>query len=220
MSCSDFKILQANLRKSIDISQSLLNDDALQSYSVLLTTEPLAKLNGSVPFTVPLTHTYWQPFFPLSKYTPQEHPRSPVFRAMIWVNKAYTSIQQVEIVHRDICAVILILRDRKIFFASIYVPCSRGSRTKDDLRLKKRLDLLQQAFLLQKQQDSNLELVITGDFNRWDLLWGGNSLASHTRQGEGQLLIDLMSDLDLQLLLLWNKNLHRGYKKWVHIFYY
>lgn len=44
-------------------------------------------------------------------------------------------------------------------------------------------------------------MVITEDFNRWDSLWGRNSLASHPRQGEGQLLIDLMSDLDLQLLL-------------------
>lgn len=40
-----------------------------------------------------------------------------------------------------------------------------------------------------------------GDFNRWDSLWGGNSRASHARQGEGQLLIDLMTDLDLHLLL-------------------
>lgn len=103
--------------------------------------------------------------------------------------------------HKDICAVILTLNDRKVFLASVYIPCSQSSRAKDDSRLKKRLDLLQHAFLFQKQQVSELELVITGDFNRWDSLWGGNSLASHPRQGEGQLLIDLMSDLDLQLLL-------------------
>lgn len=72
---------------------------------------------------------------------------------------------------------------------------------KDDLRLKKRLDLLQHAFVFHRQEDESLELVITEDFNRWDSLWGGNSLASHPRQEEGQLLIDLMSDLDLHLLL-------------------
>lgn len=120
---------------------------------------------------------------------------------MIWINKSQANIQQVEVMHQDVCSVTLTLGDQKIFLASVYLPCNRGSRIKDNLRLEKRLDLLRQAFLLHKRHDKNLELVITGDFNRWDSLWRGSSLTAHTRQGEGQFLIDLMSDLDLQLLL-------------------
>ena len=140
---------------------------------------------------------------------------------MIWINKVHTNVHRIEVTHRDICAVVLTLGDRKVFFASVYVPCSWGSRTKDDIRLKKRLDLVEQAFLIQKKQGSNLELVITGDFNRWDLLWGGNSLASHTRQGEGRILIDFMSDLDLQFLLPCGTASYTGVKKeWFYVFYY
>lgn len=201
MSNTDFKILQANIRKSKNVSQSLFNDDALQSYSVILTTEPWVKLEGLVPITIPLTHTHWQPFFPSNKHSSPNHPNSPVFRSMIWINKVHTNVQQVNLMHHDICALILTLNDRSIFFASVDIPFSRGSRTSNNLRLEKRLDLLQQAFLIEKQKDGNLELVITGNFNRWDSLWGGNTLNSHTRQGEGQHLIDLMSDLNLQLLL-------------------
>ena len=64
MSHTDFKIIQANLRKSKDISQSLLNDDTLQSYLVILTTEPWVRLDDLVPFTVLFTHMHWQPFSP------------------------------------------------------------------------------------------------------------------------------------------------------------
>lgn len=120
----DFKILQANLRKSKDVSQSLFNDDALQSYSAILITKPWAKLNGQIPYTTPFTHMYWQPFFPSCSYTPERHTTSPAFCAMIWINKSHANIQQVEVIHQDICLVILTLGNRKIFLASIYIPCS------------------------------------------------------------------------------------------------
>ena len=37
---TDLKILQANLHKSKEASQSFFNDDSLQTYNVILTTEP------------------------------------------------------------------------------------------------------------------------------------------------------------------------------------
>lgn len=69
MICLDFKILQANRRKSKDVSQSLFNDDILQSYSAILITKPWAKLNGQIPYTTRLTHMCWQPFFRSCTYT-------------------------------------------------------------------------------------------------------------------------------------------------------
>lgn len=53
----------------------------------------------------------------------------------------------------------------------------------------------------ERETHPQLEVILAGHFNRWDTLWGGNSVASHSRQGEGSLIIDLMADLDLQLLL-------------------
>ena len=41
--------------------------------------------------------------------------------------------------------------------------------------------MLHQAFFTYKQQDNSLELIIIGDFNKWDLLQERNSLVSHSR---------------------------------------
>ena len=45
------------------------------------------------------------------------------------------------------------------------------------------------------------ELIITGDFNRHEQLWGGDEVGASPRQGEAQGILDMMDDLDLHLLL-------------------
>lgn len=52
-----------------------------------------------------------------------------------------------------------------------------------------------------------VEVVIVGDFNRHDQLWGGDSV-SMERQGEADAIIDLMSEFTLNSLL------RRGTKTW------
>lgn len=54
---------------------------------------------------------------------------------------------------------------------------------------------------MEQKNDAGLELILTGDFNRWDSLWGGNLIAAHSLQGEAEPLLDLMSKLNLQSLL-------------------
>ncbi len=44
-------------------------------------------------------------------------------------------------------------------------------------------------------------MVVSGDFNRWNTLCGGDQLASHPRQEEGRSIIGFLSEFDLQLLL-------------------
>ncbi|XP_044720163.1 endonuclease-reverse transcriptase domain-containing protein [Hirsutella rhossiliensis] len=51
------------------------------------------------------------------------------------------------------------------------------------------------------------DVVLAGDFNRHDLLWGGDEVSA-SRQGEGQPIIDLMDDFGLSSLL------PRGTKTW------
>lgn len=54
---------------------------------------------------------------------------------------------------------------------------------------------------MEQRNDAGLELIRTGDFNRWDSLWGGNLIAAHSLQGEAEPLLDLISKLNLQSLL-------------------
>jgi hypothetical protein len=51
-----------------------------------------------------------------------------------------------------------------------------------------------------------VEVVIGGDFNRHDQLWGGDDV-SLVRQGEADRIIDLMSEFALSS---WNENMARG----------
>lgn len=65
----------------------------------------------------------------------------------------------------------------------------------------RRLHLIRSAFIEEKRQIPELELILTGDFNRWDSLWGGNQIINHPRQGESEDLIHFMADFDLQCVL-------------------
>lgn len=87
---------------------------------------------------------------------------------MIWGHKNYPC-RQIPIDHWDITAVIteLLPAKRKIFLASVYIPCSQ-KRTRDQAnqQSQRRLNLLSTAFLAEKNQFPNLELIVTGDINR------------------------------------------------------
>jgi len=54
---------------------------------------------------------------------------------------------------------------------------------------------------VRRNEDGQVELIIGGDFNSHDQLWGGDSVATSRRQGEGEPVVQLMADLDLQSLL-------------------
>lgn len=81
--------------------------------------------------------------------------------------------------------------------ALVYVPCSTNNRTLDDTRLNKRISLLYETFCQERITKPHLELILTGDFNPWDMLLGDDRITLHSHQGEGQLLVNLMADLDL-----------------------
>ena len=106
--------------------------------------------------------------------------------------------------HWDIVAVItdLLPVERKIFLVSVYIPCSqKNTRDRATQQLLRRLNLIWAAFLEEKSNIPELELIITGDFNRWDSLWGGNQVINHLRQGEAEELISFIADLGLQYVL-------------------
>ncbi|KAJ6163833.1 hypothetical protein N7497_003812 [Penicillium chrysogenum] len=98
-------------------------------------------------------------------------------RSMLWVNKDIEA-EQVAIESPDLTAAIIRLPERLIFMASVYV-----------------------------EGEMPRQVMIVGDFNRHDQLWGGDEV-SLGRQGEADPIIDLMNEFALSSLL------KRGTKTW------
>src|SRR5437762_1724784 len=68
MTIREFKVLQANLNKQREAQLSLLNDETLADFSLLLLSEPHTYLNDNgAPVTVPLHHPYWISILPSMK---------------------------------------------------------------------------------------------------------------------------------------------------------
>lgn len=118
------------------------------------------------------------------------------------------SFTQIYIASPDITAVKITTRDRRIFLASVYVPpvgteSNEGETgtVADRRQLAERLQVLQQAIEHEKANYPDLELFIAGDFNRHDLLWGGNKVGLSPRQGEAQGILEFIESNDLQSLL-------------------
>ncbi len=170
MFSTEFRILQANLRKSCEIGDSLFNDDDLQSLTAILSTEPWARVENNTCFTASAYHSHWQLYFPTTRTAPSERQTPSLFRALIWINKRYANVQQIPVLSPNICAVVLQTNSRDIFMASVYVPCSTNNQTLDNTRLEKRINFLYDAFSQERLTKPNLELILTGDFNRWDVL--------------------------------------------------
>lgn len=84
---------------------------------------------------------------------------------MIWVNTAQKS-RQVRINHSDITAVISQVQERMLFVVSVDIPCSSGNRETDQKNLQHRLNLIHGIYQAEKSQCSDLEIILTGDFNK------------------------------------------------------
>ena len=199
---SKLQVLQLNANKPSNVLLSLLNDSTLSHYGFLLLTEPWADCHpNNDPYSAPIFHSHRQPFFP-SKIRHGKTRNSGCFRSMIWARKDL-KCRQVNIKHPDVTAIIYDLaeKNRRIMLVSVYIPCIRNQREKDLQQLITRLSLIRQAYATDKSVDADLELILTGDFNRWDSLWGGNQVAIHGRQGEAEPLVELMAELSLQSLL-------------------
>jgi ribonuclease HI len=120
---------------------------------------------------------------------------------MLWINKEVEA-EQVPIESPDLTAVVIRFPERLIFMASVYVEGGDASALDDAC------DHLRKA-ITEVQRDSGtvVEVMVVGDFNRHDQLWGGDDV-SLTRQGEAEPIIDIMNEFSLSSLL------KRGTKTW------
>jgi retrotransposon-encoded endonuclease len=117
---------------------------------------------------------------------------------MIWAHKRIKT-KPIKTTNRDLVGVIIETNNRVILVIAAYMP-PKSNRGDEELYLK--LDQIRSLITeTRRNHIRQLELVIGGDFNRYDQLWGGDEVALHDRQGEGEPVIELMADLDLQSLL-------------------
>ncbi|KAK6206220.1 reverse transcriptase [Colletotrichum tabaci] len=120
---------------------------------------------------------------------------------MLWVNKVVEA-EQIQVESPDVTAAVVRLEERLVVVASVYVPGG------DSHALRSICDSLRRIVLGTRQRaDRVVDVVIVGDFNRHDQLWGGHEV-SMVRQGEANPIIDLMNEFGLGSLL------PRGTKTW------
>ncbi|KAI3037946.1 hypothetical protein CBS147353_11917 [Aspergillus niger] len=120
---------------------------------------------------------------------------------MLWINKDVEA-EQVPIESPDLTAAVIRLPERLIFMASVYVEGDNASALDDTCN-----HLLNAITKLRRDTGAVVEILIMGDFNRHDQLWGGDDV-SLGRQGEADSIIDLMNEYALSSLL------KRGTKTW------
>ena len=194
--CKTLQVLQLNVRKQSMVQQSLMNDERLKDFGVLAISEPHVWRNDGTVATGPLGHSNWTKMIPTV-----HHGGRWVVRSMLWIRKDIEA-EQVPVPSADLTAVVLRLPDRSVLVVSVYVEGNDTEALRDTLC--KLHQLIQET---RNRIGTRTDVIVAGDFNRHDQLWGGNDV-SLTRQGEADPIIDFMSDHSLRSLL------PRGTKTW------
>lgn len=194
--CRTFRMIQLNVRKLGAVHDSLMNDEEIQDATVLAIQEPQARRIQGRLLTTPMGHHKW------TKMVPSfwREGRWPI-RSMLWVNKE-AEAEQVRIESPDMTAAIIRLPERQVLVVSVYVPGVDPQALQDSCN-----NLRKAIHDARRNAGTVVDVVIAGDFNRHDQLWGGHGV-SLERQGEANPIIDLMSEFALSSLL------RRGTKTW------
>jgi hypothetical protein len=173
-----------------------MNDEQLKNCGVLAISEPYARIIDGTLVTVPMGHSNWTKMVP----TVQRGERW-AFRSMLWIRKDIAA-EQVPVQSSDLTAAVLRLPDRSILVVSVYIE------PQDAEALRVAICKLHQVIRGTRSKiGTRVDVVLAGDFNRHDQLWGGDDV-SRERQGEADQIIDLMSEHALRSLL------PRGTKTW------
>ncbi|KAJ5730151.1 uncharacterized protein N7483_004659 [Penicillium malachiteum] len=190
------RVIQLNVRKQGAVHESLMNDEDTQNAVALAIQEPQARRIQGRLLTTPMGHHKW------TKMVPSTWREGRwAIRSMLWVNKEI-EVEQVPVESPDITAAMVRLPERLIFMASVYVEGGNTSAL-DDVCTRLRDALTK----VRRNAGAVVEILIVGDFNRHDQLWGGDGV-SLERQGEADPIIDLMNEFALSSLL------KRGTRTW------
>ncbi|EAQ84331.1 predicted protein [Chaetomium globosum CBS 148.51] len=160
------EILQLNVRKRREVQESLLNDEGLKNYTTLAISEPYARLiDGSVAM-MPMSHHNWTKLIP----TTRRETRWPI-RSMLWV-RSDVEAEQIPVPSADLTAAQIRLPDRVVLVVSVYVE--GGSDETLEVAMRE-LDRLIRRF--RNGTGNRTDIILAGDFNRHDQLWGGDDVS-------------------------------------------
>ena len=197
---------------------SVLKYEKLRDFSFLLLSKPLANIKVGSPHSTLIYHTHWQSFF--SSILNLENTRNTsAFHLMIWASKVLRC-RQIVITHSDITGLTVQLGNRFFLIISVYIPWSSGRIETDQRNLVTRLHYIYQGLEIEKSQNPDTELILTGNFNRWDFYLRGDAIESHFWHGEAAKLIAFMSDLSLVQLLQHDTqtyHLHLGFSSTIDL---
>jgi len=189
-------VVQLNVRKQGEVHDSLMNDVEMRDATFVAIQEPQARRIQGQLLTTPMGHHKWTKMVPST----WREGRWPI-RSMLWVNKDVEA-EQISVDSPDTTAAIIRLPDRVLLVASVYVPGG------DARALKEACENIHKVVAKARcGTGTAVDVVIVGDFNRHDQLWGGDDV-SPERQGEADPIIDLMNEVGLSSLL------PRGIKTW------
>lgn len=189
MSVNQLRILQWNVGKRREPQLSLLNDRNTQLYAVLLIQEPNNFTPKDQDTPIVPSHHYWEPILPHTRILGAYGKR---FRSMIYVQKR-ESFQQIEVDSPDLTAVVLKRGSLRILCISAYTA-QTSSPAESLTVLQTNIKLIEDTISKTRANHPDIQIVIGGDFNRHDTLWG--KVASG-RAGEGEPILQLILDYQL-----------------------
>ena len=186
---SDLQILQVNLHKSRERTHAILNDPDMKNYATLFLQEQYwSPVTKSSPI-----HSSWI----LLESKPSIDGMQP--RAATYLNKAYFSDAhtiQIDLQTHDVVATIINNEylEKPLLLVNIYNPPNNNifARVHDELLLS--------IGQLRVQYNSDISIIMAGDFNSHHPTWNPQHYTRHDSSGDD--IIDLAFDLQLSLLLL------------------
>lgn len=186
----DTCFLLANVNRQFPVQLSIINDQSIRRFTAVMVTEPsIANIDGK-PFVS--QHRCWITVTPT---TYKEGPTHHAFRSLLYIHKD-TPFVQFPTTSPDVTAGVITTQTDHIFIASIYIPGrSRQSSTEQDLieAASSRLATLSEAFSSAKiKYGENLPIIVGGDFNRHDPVWGGINVPKSQYAGEGEPILQWM----------------------------
>lgn len=180
------KILQLNIYKSRACMEALINDNATADLDILLIQEPPISFFKSI-----VQHRQWQAYMPT-------HDGPERKRAILYVNKRIdTSLfQQIKCSSPDVAAIQIQTPQGPLDIYSAYVPPIGGTGHVAEQEMQATLQAIQSTYV-SHSTGSNSDMILCGDLNRQDPLWGGDHIQPY-RVGSAASLLLFMQDRGLQ----------------------